>query len=104
MDRKFSQGKSMIRTGILAALLFAGLTGHATAQYCAEYNDGSQSCGIPTFQACLQTVSGVGGNCTPDNTSQLRPNLMQRWFDRPQNGTPPAIRNPDPMPLPPDLN
>lgn len=94
----------MMRTGLLAAAMVVGLTAHATAQYCAVYNDGSQSCGIPTFQSCLQTVNGVGGQCTPDNSSQLRPNLMQQWFGRNQAGRLPANQNSDPMPLPPDMN
>lgn len=94
----------MIRIGILAVMWFTGLTVQAAAQYCAVYNDGSQSCGIPTFQSCLQSVSGVGGNCVADNTSKIPPNLMQRWFNRQQNESPPAIQNSDPMPLPPSQN
>jgi hypothetical protein len=90
----------MIRTGILTAFSLAALTLPAAAQYCADYNDGSQSCGIPTFQMCLQSVSGVGGNCITDNSSQIPPNLMQRWL-RQQNDTPPAVQNSDPMPPPP---
>jgi len=94
----------MTPTGIFVALLTVGLIGPATAQYCAVYNDGSQSCGIPTFQSCLQSVSGVGGNCMNDNSSKIPPNLMQRWFNQRQNERPAAIQNPDPMPLPPSLN
>lgn len=93
----------MMRTGLLAAAMIAGSFVQAAAQYCAIYNDGSQACGIPTFQSCLQTVSGVGGNCTPDSSSQLRPNLMQRMFGLNQDGELPASRNSDPMPPPPSM-
>ncbi|MGE3146935.1 MAG: hypothetical protein AB7K35_15265 [Pseudorhodoplanes sp.] len=94
----------MIRTGLLAAIVILGSAAPAPAQYCAVYNDGSQTCGIPTFQSCLQSVSGVGGNCTPDDSAQLRPNLLQRMFGLNQDGEVPATRDPDPMPPPPSQN
>ena len=46
--------------------------------YCAMYDNGTQDCGIPTLQSCDQSISGVGGYCAPDTTSQLRPNLIDR--------------------------
>lgn len=94
----------MMRTGLLATAMILGSTVYAAAQYCAIYNDGSQACGIPTFQSCLQTVSGVGGTCSPDNSSQLRPNLLQRMFGLNQDGELPTNPNSDPMPPPPFKN
>jgi hypothetical protein len=98
------QRLSVMRAVLFVTPLIFGLSSDTFAQYCANYNDGSQSCGIPTFQSCLQSVSGVGGSCGPDNTSQLRPNLMQRLFN-PQQFNSPAVQDPDPaMPPPPTQN
>ena len=36
--------------------------------WCAYYNTGdggSRNCGFATFEQCLATVRGVGGNCSP---------------------------------------
>lgn len=32
--------------------------------YCAQFESGTQTCGIPSLRECEQTVSGVGGWCT----------------------------------------
>jgi hypothetical protein len=58
---------------------------NAAAQYCASYYDGTKSCGIPTLQACEQSVLGVGGVCVNDDSAQLGPPIkgpFQRMFDR----------------------
>ena len=37
--------------------------------WCAYYNlrhGGATNCGFATFQQCLATVSGIGGNCGPN--------------------------------------
>ena len=61
----------------------------ANAQYCAHYSQGTRDCGIPTLQMCQQSVSGVGGYCGPDQTSQIPPNLIQRRMQqRQQSGQP----------------
>jgi hypothetical protein len=64
------------------ALTVLLLSAHAAiAQYCASYYDGTKDCGIPTLQACEQSVRGVGGTCIPDDTAQLGapiPGLFQR--------------------------
>jgi len=77
--------------------------------YCAEYSDGTQSCGIPTLQSCWQSVSGVGGTCEPDNTAQLRPDLLSRRRlqqaiegNDPSSGENNPPGGPDFMPPPPD--
>jgi hypothetical protein len=94
-------------------LLFAGaLDARRTIQaqpYCANYSDGTQSCGIPSLAGCEQSVSGVGGYCAPDTSSQLRPNLVESWraqqrgqqgvMPPPGQGTPQS--NPNWMPPPP---
>jgi hypothetical protein len=62
---------------LLAILMI--LTMPASAQpYCANFIDGTQTCGIPTLESCRESISGVGGNCVIDQTSQLPPNLLQR--------------------------
>jgi hypothetical protein len=86
---------------IAAAL---ALPSEATAQpFCANFSDGQRACGIPTFQSCLDTISGLGGSCGPDVTSQIPPNFMQRRrmrnnFDRPPSQQPGGF---DWMPPPP---
>ncbi len=55
------------------------LSSEAGAQpFCANFSDGQRACGIPTFQSCLDTISGLGGSCGPDVTSQIPPNFVQR--------------------------
>jgi hypothetical protein len=67
----------------MRAALLAAVAGSAplpaAAQYCANYTDGTKSCGIPTLQSCEQSLSGVGGYCGPDQSAQIPDNLMQRW-------------------------
>jgi len=77
--------------------------------YCAMYNDGSKTCGIPSLAGCQQSISGVGGICTPDESSQLRPDFFGRGrlFQPLQEGAPPDQGGTlggslDQMPPPPD--
>ena len=79
------------------------LTGTAAAQsqkYCAVFYDGGRSCGIPSFDMCLQTVRGVGGDCQVDNFDEIPKNLMQRLMES-RDDRPPAVRDLDAMPPPP---
>ena len=93
--------------GFFVLLAFAGDASHVVqAQaYCAMYDDGSKNCGIPTLDSCRQSISGVGGYCAPDQTSQMRPDLFERprLFPDLQNSAPPATTPQDPnwMPRPP---
>jgi hypothetical protein len=69
----------LVGLGVIFAVAFgAGRTAQAQP-YCAVYDDGEQNCGIPTLQSCEQSVSGVGGSCQPDTTSQLAPNPIDRF-------------------------
>jgi hypothetical protein len=77
----------MKRIAISIAILAAS-TAAASAQFCALYFDGTRSCGIPTFQSCLASVSGVGGHCQQDYTSAIPPNFMQRSRDRARDNSP----------------
>jgi hypothetical protein len=107
-------GRSIARCWICAGFLTLGITLYAqrvadAQPYCAVYDAGTQNCGIPTLESCQQSVSGVGGICEPDNTSQERPDLFnRRGLLRTLEGQspPPAqATNPnDPnwMPPPPD--
>ena len=71
--------------------------GVSAQPYCAFYSDGTTACGIPTLQICDASISGVGGYCGPDQTSQIPPNFIQR-LER-NNLPPPRLqpnsRNPD---------
>ena len=65
---------------LVAALALLAVTpANAQQAYCAFYNDGTQSCGIPTLQSCEDSVRGVGGMCHPDDSAQIPPNFFQRW-------------------------
>src|SRR5262245_62167571 len=100
----------MILTGFGLTLgLAIGAADVAAAQpYCALLQDGTRSCGIPTYQSCEQTLSGIGGSCVPDESAQLRPNLIDRLrsqrfgFDPAPPPPPDNPLNPDWMPPPPN--
>ncbi len=40
-----------------------------------------RNCGYPTFEACLASVRGVGGNCQP-NPAYRGPPDSERWRSR----------------------
>ena len=52
---------------ICISLAVAGLAlegpAPAHADFCANFSNGSRSCGFRTFDQCLATISGVGGTC-----------------------------------------
>jgi hypothetical protein len=55
----------------LAALaMFAPTSGHADPyKWCAQYGgrgDGGRNCGFITYKQCMDTVSGIGGFCEPN--------------------------------------
>ena len=56
---------------VLAAATLASQVVQA-AQWCAQYDNGTSDCGIPTLASCQQSVSGVGGVCVPDRRSRMR--------------------------------
>jgi hypothetical protein len=75
--------------------------------YCAMYSDGERNCGIPTWQSCQQSISGVGGFCVPDTTAVQQPTPMDGRFARPFTPGAAAPGQGDPqdpnwMPPPPD--
>ena len=75
----------------LALTILSFFPASADAQtYCANFNDGTQSCGIPTLESCQQSISGVGGYCGPDQSAQLPPNLLQRLERRANPNSQPA--------------
>jgi hypothetical protein len=75
--------------------------------FCAVYDTGTKSCGIPSLQSCQQSLSGVGGVCSPDLTSEMRPDFFQspRPFlpqpSPPQAGSSDLPGTPNWMPPPP---
>jgi hypothetical protein len=102
-------GSKIIRVGagvIAWAVLGLDAVSVARAQpYCAVYDVGNKSCGIPSLEACQQSVSGAGGICEPDESASLNPDLFQRpRLFRPEPAPPPNSddpNNPDWMPPPP---
>jgi hypothetical protein len=49
---------------------------------------------------CTQNIRGVGGDCEIDNSDEIPDNLMQRLRDA-RDDRPPAVRDLDAMPPPP---
>src|SRR5262249_57039373 len=67
MRKLLSFGLALVASAALDARGTAG-----AAQYCAQYNNGTQDCGIPSLRSCEQSIRGVGGICVPDRRSQQR--------------------------------
>jgi len=69
-----------LRCALLAALILPATLGTAWAQgqpfpydpypWCAQYsggrNGGASNCGFLTRQQCMETISGIGGFCVPN--------------------------------------
>jgi len=95
----------LIVIAVFVLLAIAGDASHVVqAQaYCAMYDDGTKNCGIPSLDSCRQSISGVGGFCTPDQTSQMRPDVFdgRRLFPGQQAPPPPAAGPQDPNWMPP---
>ena len=85
-------------------LLLLPLGAQAQQRYCAQYNDGTQSCGIPTLQSCEDSVRGVGGTCQIDDSAAIPENLFQRWRDAQQADQKPSSPALDDVPPPPGLS
>src|SRR5262245_64980691 len=65
MRKLLSFGFALVASVALDARGTAG-----AAQYCAQYNNGTQDCGIPSLRSCEQSIRGVGGICVPGGRSQ----------------------------------
>ena len=93
-------------TGFTLLFAVAFCTGAQAQPYCAMYSDGERNCGIPTWQSCQQSISGVGGFCAPDPAAAQAPTPIEgpraRLFApgaTPGQGDP---QDPNWMPPPPD--
>ena len=54
--------------GVLAVVCIEKPAGAQNDAWCAYYNTGdggSRNCGFATFEQCLASVRGIGGNCGP---------------------------------------
>ena len=92
-------GYALVTGSLLLILALDGRNEARAQQYCAQYNDGTSDCKIPTLAECEQSVAGVGGSCVPDTTAQAGEGTPQRLFPRliPSQQPP----NQDWMPPPP---
>ena len=91
MRKLLSFGFALVASVALDARGTAG-----AAQYCAQYNNGTQDCGIPSLRSCEQSIRGVGGICVPDRRSQQR-RVRRSAF-------PPPSPYPNPTMPPPPFN
>jgi hypothetical protein len=98
-----------MRRAVLAALILAALAlaagQDARAQWCADYQNGTKECGIPTEDSCRQSVSGVGGICEPESPSEAqaparKPFPILRELFQPPGANLPGS-DPSDMPPPP---
>jgi hypothetical protein len=93
---------------LLALMFGAPHIARAQQTWCAEYDDGTKTCGIADEQTCRQSVTGVGGVCVPDidKGPTFGPRIIQRLFDpgaplpNPNSNNLP-FSNPSDMPPPP---
>lgn len=88
----------------LALALLVSQEAPAQQAYCAFYNDGTESCGIPSLAGCEDSVRGVGGMCHPDDSAQIPPNFLQRWQRAQQAYQKPSSPALDDVPPPPGLS
>lgn len=95
-----------MKANLLAFTILLLLPAGAQAQqkYCAQYYDGTQSCGIATLQSCEQSVLGVGGTCQIDDSEEIPENLFQRWRGAQQADQRPSSPALDDVPAPPGLS
>ena len=105
MNKDTAMATRALLIGFVVLLTFTGDAAHVVqAQpYCAQLDDGSKTCGIPSLESCRQTVSGAGGVCIPDETSQMRPDFFggRGLFGERQAPPPPAAGPQDPSWMPP---
>jgi hypothetical protein len=80
---------------LLVAIALDARGAAGAAQYCAQYDNGTQDCGIPSLGSCQQSVRGVGGICVVDTRSQRRIRRLR---------SPQAYPYPDPTMPPPPFN
>ncbi|MBN8921260.1 MAG: DUF3551 domain-containing protein [Rhizobiales bacterium] len=62
----------------LAATALASPRGARAQGWCAWYDPYTYNCGFQTFQQCLETVRGVGGECRRDVQGYDRPRERRR--------------------------
>jgi len=100
--------KTLIRSLVIGLSIFLGFASDAgrsvqAQTYCAMFDSGGKSCGLPSLDSCRQTISGVGGYCTPDATPQMRPDFFggRGMFPDQQTPPPPAAGPQDPNWMPP---
>jgi hypothetical protein len=68
---------SLLTLGVFAAIVCFEKPAEAQdGRWCAYYNfhhGGATNCGFATFQQCLATVTGIGGDCGPNPMYQSAP-------------------------------
>lgn len=93
-----------MRTLIVLFVLLIFSQAASAQKYCARFYDDTQTCGIPSLRECEQTVSGVGGDCSIDDTGDVppRPGPIQRWLEGQSDGMKPSSPSLDDVPPPPE--
>ena len=97
--------RNAIVTVLLATAALNDVPSVLAQPYCARYDEGSRECGIPTLQACEQSLRGLNGVCEADVTARRRPDFFRILPPPPSEAPPPPDpnnpNNPNWMPPPP---
>lgn len=56
----------LLISALSAVVLAAATSREAAAQWCAFYDEYTYTCGFKSVRQCLDTISGIGGECRPD--------------------------------------
>jgi len=59
-----------VAVAVRALALVAAPTAAVAGEYCLTNTSGMRSCGFPTIQQCLDSVSGTSGTCARDPFNQ----------------------------------
>ena len=81
--RKFLFTVAVIVPGLGASALPAAAA--PSYPWCAVYSNTSGDCSFNTFQQCLETLSGIGGDCI-DNPRYTGPAANGAYASAPRNG------------------
>jgi hypothetical protein len=88
---------------VTAVAFGVGFARAQSAPWCANLDDGTTQCAYYTEQECLETVSGVGGQCTQNPSGAPPQSVPSTSLQRPsgwapiQVGPPPGLDGVPPL-------
>ena len=82
----------LLALGILAVGTAMDSRREAAAQWCAQYDPYTYTCGFVSFDQCMDTVRGVGGACRRDFQARAPRQEQNRQPAPPPSGRPSKSR------------